>query len=66
MTTIAKDEINKELSELSDDVVYEILDFIKFLKTKKNADPIESYLASEQVLSKDWLSKEEEEAWKNL
>ena len=66
MTTVTKDEVFKELIGLSDDLVYEIFDFIKILKEKGNADQIESHLASEQVLSKDWLSNEEEEAWKNL
>jgi hypothetical protein len=51
MTTVTKDEI---------------FDFIKTLKKKRTADHIESHLASEHILSKDWLSKEEEDAWKNL
>ena len=66
MTTIAKDEIYKELSGLSDNLVYEIFDFIKLLKKNKELDKIETHLASEQILSKDWLSNEEEDAWKNL
>jgi hypothetical protein len=66
MTTVAKDEILKELSEINDDIAYEILDFIKSLKANKNVEKIETYFASEQVLAKDWLGKEEEEAWKNL
>ncbi len=29
-------------------------------------EKMESYLASEEVLKKDWLSSEEDEAWANL
>ncbi len=30
------------------------------------AEKMGSYLLSEKALAKDWLSKEEEKAWKNL
>ena len=66
MTTVTKDEVFKELTGLSDDLVYEIFDFIKIQKKKGTVDQIKSHLASEHILSKDWLSKEEEDAWKNL
>lgn len=29
-------------------------------------DSIKTYFASQQVLSKDWLTPEEDEAWQNL
>jgi hypothetical protein len=29
-------------------------------------DPIQTYFASEKVLSKDWLTPEEENAWRDL
>jgi hypothetical protein len=34
------------------------------VKVRKGILPVT--LASEKVLAKDWLSKEDEEAWKNL
>lgn len=37
------------------------------IKQKKNNLITDSYLlASERALAKDWLSKEDEETWKNL
>lgn len=36
------------------------------IKIDKSQDRIYTHLASENVLAKEWLSPEEEEAWKNL
>ena len=36
------------------------------MKKEKMSDAMTSMLASEQVLAKNWLSKEDEEAWKDL
>ena len=36
------------------------------LRPLKNIKKMFTALASEKVLAKDWLSKEDEEAWKNL
>ena len=33
---------------------------------KSSAEKIQTHLASEKVLAKDWLTKKEDEAWKNL
>lgn len=30
------------------------------------SDPVQTYFASEKVLSKEWLTPEEENAWKDL
>lgn len=38
----------------------------KETKHKKKNDKILTYLASEEVLSKDWLLPEEDKAWKDL
>jgi hypothetical protein len=35
-------------------------------ETLSSNDKILTYIASEKVLAKDWLSPEEDEAWKNL
>jgi hypothetical protein len=44
----------------------EILDFIHFLKRKASKKRIETVILSEPVLEKDWLSPEEDKAWKDL
>ena len=36
------------------------------MKKEKLSDAMMAMLASEQVLAKNWLSKEDEEAWKDL
>jgi hypothetical protein len=66
MSPITKDIILNELHDLPDDLVQEILDYIRFLKVKRTADKIMTAFASEKVLSKDWLSPEEEQQWKDL
>ncbi|MEQ1584916.1 MAG: hypothetical protein ABL895_03490 [Cyclobacteriaceae bacterium] len=35
-------------------------------KTPENIDEVRTHLASEKVLSRDWDTPEEDEAWKNL
>jgi hypothetical protein len=47
-------------------VTNEVLDFIKFLKTKVIKERMNIAIASESSLKKDWLKPEEEEAWQNL
>lgn len=37
-----------------------------FLQKEQNSDVIQTHLATEQILAKDWLSDKEEEVWKNL
>ena len=36
------------------------------LRPLRQVDSILTYIASEKVLAKDWKSKEDEEAWKDL
>jgi hypothetical protein len=44
----------------------EMLVFIHFLKGKASRKRMETAILSESMLAKDWLSPEEDEAWKNL
>ena len=36
------------------------------IRTERIVDKANTHLASESVLAKEWLSPEEDEAWKNL
>jgi hypothetical protein len=36
------------------------------IRTEKIVDKANTHLATENVLAKEWLSPEEDEAWKNL
>lgn len=33
---------------------------------KRTKDSVQTHLASEKILAKDWLSKKEDEAWQDL
>jgi len=58
--------IAKEIQDIPEPYLEEVLDFIKFLKAKVLSQKIELALISEASLKKDWLRPEEEEAWKDL
>ena len=58
--------IQKEIDVFPEPYLEEILDFIYFLKVKASKKGMEASILSESVLAKDWLSPEEDEAWKNL
>jgi len=64
----AKDLILKEIEQVPEPYLREILDFIHFLKAK-DLEPerkIETAIMSESSLKKDWLRPEEDEAWQDL
>ena len=62
----AKKLITKEIENVPEHYLIEILDFIRFLETKALEQKMELALASETSLKKDWLKPEEDEAWKDL
>ncbi len=66
MTSATKNIIIDELKDLPDEFANEILDFIRFKKIKRSAEKIETHLASEATLAKDWMNPAENEAWKDL
>ena len=63
---VEKELIAKEIENIPEPYLIEILDFIRFLKTKASEQKMELALASEVSLKKDWLKPEEDEAWKDL
>ncbi|MFY9826784.1 MAG: DUF2281 domain-containing protein [Thermoanaerobaculia bacterium] len=63
MTT--KELLFNEIEDAPEPVLAEILDFVQFLKRKVRPG-LETALASEAVLAKNWLSPEEDEAWRDL
>jgi hypothetical protein len=60
-----KEAILKEIEELPDQL-NDILEFVKFLKYKKQQEKSEIAFAAESSLKKDWVKPEEDEAWRNL
>ena len=61
-----KDVLMHEIEQVPDSFINEIIDFIRFLKTKIAKERIDTAIASESSLQKDWLKPEEDEAWQNL
>ena len=61
-----KDLIVREIDEVPEPMLEEILDFVRFLKVKGAQEKLEITLLSEPSLQKDWLKPEEDEAWRDL
>ena len=64
MTT--KQIILKEINKISEPILEEVLDFIRFLENKSLRKASETAILSEVLLAKDWLKPEEDKAWQNL
>ncbi len=58
--------IHREIEAFPEPYLEEVLDFIHFLKDKAIKRRMEDAILSELVLARDWLSPEEDEAWKDL
>jgi len=61
-----KQLIAKEIEQVPEPLLEEVLDFVRFLKSKRVQEKLETSLLSESSLKKDWLSPEEEKAWQHL
>ena len=61
-----KELLAKELENAPEPLLEEVLDFTRFLKSKRDLAGRELAILSESSLSKDWLSPEEDEAWAGL
>lgn len=61
-----KETIINAIEQVPEPLLEEVLDFIQFLKTKLIRERIETTIASESSLKKDWLKAEEDEAWQYL
>lgn len=61
-----KELIAKEIEQVPDPLLEEVLDFVRFLKSKRMQEKLETSLLSEACLKRDWLRLEEDEAWGDL
>lgn len=61
-----KELILREIEQIPDPFLDEVLDFVQFLKTKTLKERLSTAIASESSLKKDWLRPEEDEAWRSL
>ena len=61
-----KELIFKEIENIPEQHLAEILDFIRFVEAKVLEEGVGTAIASETSLKKDWLRPEEDEAWQDL
>ncbi len=61
-----KELLLSEIEQVPEPLLGEVLDFVHFLKTKMIKERMDTAIASESSLKKDWLRPEEDEAWRGL
>lgn len=61
-----KELLINEIQNVPESLLDEVLDFINFLKTKVIKERLDTAIASESSLKKDWMRSEEDEAWQSL
>ena len=61
-----KELLLSEIEQVSEPLLDEVLDFVHFLKTKIIKERLDTAMASESSLKKDWLMPEEDEARQSL
>jgi hypothetical protein len=65
--TPLREQVLKEIAEVPDVALPEVLSFLQSRKLKNIApEKLGVSLLSEAALAKDWLAPEEDEAWKDL
>lgn len=58
--------IAKEIEQVPEPLLEEVLDFVRYLKSKCTQDKLETSLLSGSSLKMDWSRAEEEKAWQHL
>lgn len=61
-----KELLISEIEQVPEPYLDEVLDFVHFLKSKILRERIDTAIASESSLRKDWLLPEEDKAWQGL
>jgi hypothetical protein len=61
-----KDLLLREIEQVPEFLLTEVLDFLQFLKIKHLEQNTQISILSESSLEKDWLKPEEDEAWQDL
>jgi hypothetical protein len=55
----AKESLDREIEQIPESLLPELLNFVRFLKYKHQQEEQETALLSESVLAKDWLTPED-------
>jgi hypothetical protein len=62
----AREALFREIQQVPEPLLQEVLDFIRFVQVRGAGDGFETAIASEPSLSRDWLKPEEDAAWEDL
>jgi hypothetical protein len=61
-----KEAIANEIEQVPEPLLDQVLEFLLSLKSQYQQKKLEITMMSESSLAKDWLSPEEDEAWRDL
>ena len=61
-----KDLLLKEIEELSDDKLREVIDFVRFLKLQGREETLGLMLLSKSSLAETWDNPIDDEVWSDL
>lgn len=61
-----REMIIHEVESVPEGMLDEILGFVRLLQDAPRREALETAFASERVLGKDWLTPEEDAAWRDL
>ncbi len=59
-----REMVIREVEEVPEALLDEILGFIRLLQDAPRREALETAFASERVLNRDWLTTEEDAAWR--
>jgi hypothetical protein len=66
MNNVSIEAIQERLKQLPPDKLEVVYDFVTYMADHHPGTALETMLATEGVLSRDWELKEEDEAWADL
>ncbi len=66
MNTVSIEAIQERLKQLPPDKLEVVYDFVSYMADRHPNTALETMLATEEVLSRDWERKEEDKAWADL
>ena len=66
MSTKGHDTLAAELQDLGEREVGQVLNFVHFVKAKRDGGVLDTAIASEAALANDWGKAEEDAAWRDL
>ena len=66
MNNVSIDDIQERLRQLPPEKLSVVYDFVSYVAGRYQGSALDSMMASEEVLARDWNRAEEDEAWTDL